>query len=67
MGKLPEDQDNLAAMSDYKVDEIEYEEMELLERLETLREEMEDLGVTTLAEVNQRIEELHRRLDIQNE
>ncbi len=67
MDKLPEDQDNRDAMSDYEVDEIEYEEMELLERLETLREEMEDLGVTTLAEVNQRIEELHRRLDIQNE
>jgi hypothetical protein len=67
MGKLPEDQDNREAMSDYEVDEIEYEEMELLERLETLREDMEDLGVTTLAEVNQRIEELHRRLDIQNE
>lgn len=67
MRKLPENQDNFDAMSDYEVDEIEYEEMELLERLETLREEMEDLGVTTLAEVNQRIEELHRRLDIQNE
>lgn len=67
MSKLPEEQDNRDAMSDYEVDEIEYEEMELLERLETLREDMEDLGVTTLAEVNQRIEELHRRLDIQNE
>ncbi len=67
MRKLPENQDNFDAMSDYEVDEIEYEEMELLEHLETLREEMEDLGVTTLAEVNQRIEELHRRLDIQNE
>jgi hypothetical protein len=67
MSKLPENQDNLDAMSDYEGDEIEYEEMELLERLETLREEMEELGVTTLAEVNQRIEELHRRLDIQSE
>ncbi len=67
MSKLPENQNNFDAMSDYEVDEIEYDEMELLERLETLREEMEDLGVTTLAEVNQRIEELHRRLDIQNE
>ena len=67
MGKLPENQDNFDAMSDYEGDEIEYEEMELLERLETLREEMEELGVTTLAEVNQRIEELHRRLDIQSE
>ena len=44
-------------------DEEEYDEMELLERLEALREEMEDLGVTTLAEVIQRIEEMHRRLD----
>jgi hypothetical protein len=67
MSKLPENQDNLDAMSDYEGDEIEYEEMELLERLETLREEMEELGVTTLAEVNRRIEELHRRLDIQSE
>ncbi len=41
----------------------EYEEMELLERLEALREEMEDLGVTTLAEVIRRIEVLHRSLD----
>ncbi|MEO8972680.1 MAG: hypothetical protein ABI406_13905 [Ktedonobacteraceae bacterium] len=41
----------------------EYEEMELLEHLESLREDMEDLGVTTLAEVVQRIEELHSQLD----
>lgn len=46
-----------------KMDEEEYDEMELLERLEALREDMEDLGVTTLAEVIQRIEEMHRRLD----
>ena len=41
----------------------EYDEMELLERLESLREDMENLRVTTLAEVIQRIEEMHRRLD----
>lgn len=41
----------------------EYDEMELLERLESLREDMEDLGVTTLAEVIQRIDGLHRQLD----
>ena len=45
--------------------ELEFEDMELLERLETLREDMEDLKVTTLAEVIQRIEELHRKLDNQ--
>lgn len=41
----------------------EFDEMELLERLESLREDMEDLGVSTLAEVNQRIAELHKKLD----
>ena len=41
----------------------EYDNMELLERLETLCEDMEELGVTTLAQVNQRIKELHRHLD----
>ena len=44
-------------------EELEYEDMELLERLETLREDMEDLRVTTLEELIQRIEELHRKLD----
>ena len=41
----------------------EYSAMELLEHLESLREDMEDLGVTTLGEVIARIEELHQRLD----
>jgi len=45
------------------MEDAEYDTMELLERLETLREDMEDLGVTTLAEVIQRIEELHRQMD----
>jgi hypothetical protein len=44
-------------------DEEEYDDMELLERLETLREDMEELGVITLDEVIQRIEELHQQLD----
>ena len=48
---------------DGKMDREEYNEMELLERLEALREDMEDLRVSTLAEVIQRIEEMHRRLD----
>jgi predicted transcriptional regulator len=37
--------------------------MELLERLEILREDMEELDVTTLAEVIKRIKELHQQLD----
>lgn len=44
-------------------DDEEYSEMELLEMLESLREDMEDLGVTTLQEVIERIQELHQRLD----
>ena len=45
--------------------EQEYDDMELLERLETLREDMEELGVTTLAELIRRIEEMYKRLDTQ--
>lgn len=41
----------------------EYSEMERLEMLESLREDMEELGVSTLQEVIARIEELHHRLD----
>ena len=62
MSKTPDDQHN-SLKAHAETDEFEYEEMELLERLETLREDMEDLRVTTLAEVIQRIEELHRKLD----
>ena len=45
------------------LNEQEYDDMELLERLETLREDMEELGITTLAGLIQRIEEMHKRLD----
>ena len=44
-------------------DDLEFDDMELLERLETLREDMEDSKVSTLSELIQRIEELHRKLD----
>ena len=54
-----------ASDMDDEADEEEYEDMDLLERLETLREDMEELGVTTLAEIIRRIEELHRKLDNQ--
>jgi hypothetical protein len=43
----------------------EFDDMEILERLETLREDMEELGITTLAELILRIEEMHKRLDTQ--
>ncbi len=41
----------------------EYDDMEMLEILESLREDMEELGVTTLAEVIQHINQLHQKLD----
>ena len=63
MDKSQKGQDYAHLKDDDGMDNDEYEEMELLERLETLHEDMEDLGVSTLAEVIQRIEELHRRLD----
>lgn len=44
-------------------DAEEYSDMELLEMLESVREDMEELGVTTLQEVIERIETLHRHLD----
>jgi hypothetical protein len=62
MRNTPDNQDNSLEKHVGAV-ETEYEEMELLECLETLREDMEDLRVTTLAEVIQRIEELHQELD----
>jgi hypothetical protein len=40
-----------------------YDDFELLEHLESLREEMQELGVTSLAEIEQRIHALHRQLD----
>jgi hypothetical protein len=50
-------------IEDDDFDEAEYDDMELLERLESLREDMEELGINTLAEVIQRINELHAALD----
>ncbi len=44
-------------------DQEEYGLMLELEQLETIKEEMEELGVSTLAEVEARIAELHARLD----
>jgi hypothetical protein len=64
MRNKPKDQQQPVEMHDEE-DVDEYTEMELLERLETLREDMEDLGVTSLDEVNRRIEALHRKLDDQ--
>jgi len=44
-------------------DEEEYDLMMELDQLETLKEEMEELGVSTLAEVEARMADLNRKLD----
>ena len=43
----------------------EYQLLLEVERYESLAEEMEELGVGTLDEVRQKIQELHRRIDDQ--
>ena len=50
-------------VQDQDFDPAEYDTLLRLERLESLEEEMLDLGVTTLDEVRRRIAELHRALD----
>jgi hypothetical protein len=41
----------------------EYDLMMELEQLETLKEEMEELGVSTIEEIEARMRELNRRID----
>ncbi len=43
--------------------EEEYDLMMELEQLETLKEEMEELGVSSLAEVEAKMKELNEKLD----
>jgi hypothetical protein len=44
------------------LDDEDYDTLALLDQLESLEEEMEELGVTTLDEVRQRIHDLHAKL-----
>ena len=44
-------------------DRQEYDLMMELDRLESLKEEMEELGVRNLAEIEARMDDLHARLD----
>jgi len=52
---------------DEDFDPAEYDTMLQLERLESIEEEMNELGVRTLDEVRRRIDELNRQLDQQDE
>ncbi len=47
--------------------EEEYALLRRLEALESVREEMEELGVRTIDDVSQAIVELHQRLDRETE
>ena len=44
-------------------DGAEYDLMMELDQLESLREEMEELGVASLDDIEARMRELHRKLD----
>jgi hypothetical protein len=63
MAQAPKGNEQARSNEEDTFDQEEYDDMALLEMLETLREDMEDLGVTTLAEVIERIEALHKKLD----
>ena len=58
-GDQDDELDALDKPADEDREEDEYGEMMLLEQLESLEEEMMELGVTSLDEVRQRIRDLH--------
>jgi hypothetical protein len=58
-----EDDDPERALQEEALDPEEYDALLRLERLESVEEEMMELGVTSLEEIRQRIAELHRELD----
>ncbi len=56
-------EDELELTDEEALDEEEYDALMELERLESLEEEMMEMGVVTLDDVRQRITDLHRQLD----
>lgn len=59
-GPRAEDADELDLS---EIDPQEYDMLMRLERLESLEEEMMEMGIASLDEVRQRIADLHRQLD----
>jgi hypothetical protein len=55
--------DDDTELEDASFDPAEYDALLQLERLESLEEDMTELGVTTLDEVRQRIADLHSEID----
>lgn len=58
-GRVPDDDRDALEAEEADLDVDEYDEMMLLDRLESLEEEMQELGVTTLDELRARIREMH--------
>lgn len=58
-----DDADLDASNDGEELDSREYETMMELERLESIEEEMQELGVSTLDDVRRRIADLHSKLD----
>jgi hypothetical protein len=62
-GRDGADSDDELEIDGEDFDPAEYDTMVQLERLESLEEEMGELGVKTLDEVRARIADLHKELD----
>lgn len=62
---VPRQQRENKAREDDDEDNDEYSNLDQLERLESIREDMEEFGLTTLDEVIERIAILNQKLDNQ--
>jgi hypothetical protein len=62
-GPRADDADDAGELDLSEVDPQEYDMLMRLERLESLEEEMMEMGIASLDEVRQRIADLHRQLD----
>ncbi|MFI5273516.1 MAG: hypothetical protein ACHQ4H_10840 [Ktedonobacterales bacterium] len=63
--QLDADDSDEESLAGDAADPLEYDKMLRLERFESLEEEMEELGITTLEQLRAKIAELHRTLDEQ--
>lgn len=64
-GNEPDDQDEFESHDD-DFDPAEYNTLIQLERLESLEEDMKELGVASLDDIRRRIKELNAQLDEEN-
>ncbi|HEX8995389.1 MAG TPA: hypothetical protein VF812_05120 [Ktedonobacterales bacterium] len=63
-GRIPDDadHDDMLDEDEDDLEDDEYDALVLLDRLESLEDEMQELGVTTLDELRARIRELHAEM-----